>query len=319
MRVVIQRVMSRLKRKVRWLYAFCLVLGGRIDRPVAGKKGEQGRLESVPLLGFYWRCFWRGLKDRALFRNVHAYLMFIGYPRSGHSLLGSLLDAHPEIVIAHEADALRLVQAGFNRQQIYSYLLRNSRMFAASGRGWTGYNYVVSEQWQGRFERLRVIGDKKGGMSTRRLGPDPDLLGQLRKKTGVPVKVIHHIRNPYDNISTICLRANSGVKRPSSVVFDDYFSLCATVARVKKNMPPEDFYETRHELFIRQPEFYLKEICFFLGVGCEEKYLKACAAVVSPGTHKSRHEAEWDEKSIRHVAERMREFEFLAGYSFESE
>ncbi len=26
--------------------------------------------------------------------------MFIGYPRSGHSLVGSLLDAHPNIIVA---------------------------------------------------------------------------------------------------------------------------------------------------------------------------------------------------------------------------
>ena len=38
------------------------------------------------------------------FNNVKTFVMFIGYPRSGHSLIGSLLDAHPEIVIPHEYD-----------------------------------------------------------------------------------------------------------------------------------------------------------------------------------------------------------------------
>ena len=28
--------------------------------------------------------------------------MFIGYPRSSHSLVGALLDAHPQIIIPHE-------------------------------------------------------------------------------------------------------------------------------------------------------------------------------------------------------------------------
>ena len=40
-------------------------------------------------------------------QSVEAFCIFIGYPRSGHSLLGSLLDAHPEMVIAHELDVLR--------------------------------------------------------------------------------------------------------------------------------------------------------------------------------------------------------------------
>ena len=29
-------------------------------------------------------------------------MVFIGYPRSGHSLIGSLLDAHPEVIVSDE-------------------------------------------------------------------------------------------------------------------------------------------------------------------------------------------------------------------------
>jgi len=47
----------------------------------------------------------------ALFDKVRTYVMFVGYPRSGHSLIGSLLDAHPNVVIAHEMDALQFVQS----------------------------------------------------------------------------------------------------------------------------------------------------------------------------------------------------------------
>ena len=41
--------------------------------------------------------------------------MFIGYPRSGHSLIGSLLDVHPNAIVAHELDALKFVGAGFGK------------------------------------------------------------------------------------------------------------------------------------------------------------------------------------------------------------
>ena len=50
--------------------------------------------------------------DAADFEKLQAYCMFIGYPRSGHSLVGSLLDAHPNIIIAHELNALQFVVAG---------------------------------------------------------------------------------------------------------------------------------------------------------------------------------------------------------------
>jgi hypothetical protein len=39
--------------------------------------------------------------------------MFIGYLRSGHSLIASLLDAHPNAIATHELDALKFVGARF--------------------------------------------------------------------------------------------------------------------------------------------------------------------------------------------------------------
>ena len=40
---------------------------------------------------------------------MHAFCLFVGYSRSGHSLVGALLDAHPEITIAHQVNGLKLV------------------------------------------------------------------------------------------------------------------------------------------------------------------------------------------------------------------
>jgi len=82
--------------------------------------------------------------------------MFVGYPRTGHSLIGSLLDAHPRIVIAHELDALELFQWGFSQRQVFHLLLENSRKMAAAGRSHHGYSYGVPNQWQvGRDKEIQ--------------------------------------------------------------------------------------------------------------------------------------------------------------------
>src|SRR5499426_2498533 len=104
----------------------------------------------------YAMAAYRGARQSHLFREVEAYCMFIGYPRSGHTLIGSLLDAHPDMVIAQELDALRYIYAGFRRNQLYSLLLDNSFHFTTAGRKWSGYSYTVPNQWHGRFVRLRV-------------------------------------------------------------------------------------------------------------------------------------------------------------------
>ncbi len=44
--------------------------------------------------------------DPKIVNDVDTMLMFIGYPRSGHTLIGSLLDAHPNMVVANEYNIL---------------------------------------------------------------------------------------------------------------------------------------------------------------------------------------------------------------------
>jgi len=66
--------------------------------------------------------------------DLRAFCLFASYGRSGHSLVGSLLDAHPDVVIAHEANALRLVAEGTKRDELFETLLENSRRSFSRGR-----------------------------------------------------------------------------------------------------------------------------------------------------------------------------------------
>ena len=92
--------------------------------------------------------------------GVRTFCQFVGYPRSGHSLIGALLDAHPRAAIAHELNALDFLREDFTRDEILALVLENLRQWGAAGRQWQGYSYEVPGGWQGRFERLEVAGDK---------------------------------------------------------------------------------------------------------------------------------------------------------------
>ena len=82
--------------------------------------------------------------------------------------------------------ALRYVDAGFNRRQIADILVRRSRRQAMAGRvtarRLTAYDFEVPGQWQGRYQTLRVMGDSKAGMSTRR-GPRVTRLIDIRRSS----------------------------------------------------------------------------------------------------------------------------------------
>jgi len=222
------------------------------------------------------------------FSEVECFCLFVGYGRSGHSLVGSLLDAHSEIVIAHELDALRYVQRGFRRSQLYGLLLQRERAFTSVGRSWTGYDYSVPGQSQGTFRRLRVIGDKRGWMTTLRLGQRPELLDRLRRLVGVPLRVIHVTRNPYDNIATMAQRSDMSL----DAAIAQYTALSDTVAEVHGRLRPEEIIDVCYEHFVAEAPASLAALCRFLGVEATESYVTGCSSIIRP-PRQSRDDLQW--------------------------
>ncbi|GBE18379.1 hypothetical protein BMS3Abin16_00979 [archaeon BMS3Abin16] len=269
----------------------------------------------------YLPSLYGGFKNRKIFDDVTTYCMFIGYPRSGHSLIGALLDAHPEMIIAHELNTLRYILGMYNRNQIYHLLIKKSLLFALTGRKrGGGYDYNVPNQWQGTFKNLRIIGDKQGGGSTLITQTRPDILDKLRKVVGVKVKLIHVIRNPFDNITTISIRErqNNPVDRTCLKRNIDYFfTLCEVVSKTRNQVKESEFFELKHESFIKSPQSHLKGLCSFLGVEATKDYLDDCASIVYKSPHKSRFKVKWTPELIELVESKIDEYPFLKGCSYE--
>ncbi len=255
----------------------------------------------------------RSGRYRDALSGLESYCMFIGYPRSGHSLLGSLLDAHPDIVIAHELDALRFVEAGFSQEQLFYLLIERSKWFTNKGRTWYEYSYDVPNQWNGRFRLIRVIGDKKGGQSSERLARNPQLLEKLRRTLTTDLKIIHVTRNPFDNITTMSTRMSMSLQNASK----HYFWLCDSVVRAKASQDPSNWLDLRHEDLIVDPTGTLKGACAFLGQEAEDEYLSDCATLVFDSPRKTRSKVEWHKDLIEEVQERLAQYPFLYGYRFD--
>lgn len=252
-----------------------------------------------------------GLRDHAQFQSVKAYCLFVGYPRSGHSLFGSLIDAHPEAVIAHELDALRYLQAGFTRSQVYSLILGNARRHG--DRREHVYDYTVAGQWQGRHRQIAVIGDKKGGRSTRRLAQQPGLLDRLNRAVGVPVRFVHVVRNPFDNIATILARTMP--EQGLGAAIAEYLRLCHTVDQLRRRAPAA-FLDVRLESLVADPHAVVGRVCAFLGLDASAGYLDACAAIVFPSPRRTRLDAPWTPELRAEVERAVDDHDFLHGYTF---
>ena len=107
-----------------------------------------------------------------LYDGVETFVLFIGYPRSSHSLVGAILDAHPEIIIPHEYNlvgkwkSLSKVAAP-NKYSLFHELHSLSMSQAQFGiraskndtrlTGEYTYTYHVPGLWQGRYQqRIKV-------------------------------------------------------------------------------------------------------------------------------------------------------------------
>ena len=259
------------------------------------------------------RSFIDGIVQARHFRDVRRYCMFLGSGRSGHTLVGAMVNAHPHAVIAHELDALGYVDVGVNRNQLYSLILRRDRRFGRKRRINSGYSYEIPGQWAGRFEQALVMGDKRGEASTIRLEQKPWLLDRLRSTVGVPVLVIHHVRNPYDNITTEAKKAGCTLEAAAAV----HFHRARTVIEVLASIDPAHQLRTYHEDLVFEPQGTLRSIIDFLGLEPIPEHLDACVRLVFPSARKMRTSVDWPASLVESVAAQIQEFEHLRRYRFE--
>jgi hypothetical protein len=262
--------------------------------------------------------FWRSWVKSVLAQDTAAlerYCMFLGNPRSGHTLIGSLLNAHPEMVLANELDALAFIEAGYSRRQLFWLIHERDRWFARSGSRWEGYSYKVPGQWQGKYESLRVIGDKKASRSTLWLGYDPTLLDALAATVRLPMHLFHIVRNPFDNITTMARKSASG---SLDQAIDFYFGICSTVQAVESAAGAHTLVTLRHEAFIEDPPAVLAQMCAALGLDASAVYLDACAGIVFKSPNQTRTKIDWPAEAIARVNAEIEMYRFLRGYHFDS-
>jgi hypothetical protein len=256
---------------------------------------------------------WARRRYREELAAVERFLLFVGYPRSGHSIVGALLNAHRDAVVAHELDAPPLIVGGCSRDELFSRILARAYWFNMRGNR-ANYPYAVPGQWQGRFETLRVIGDKRGGSVTRALTDHPDFFERVRSLVGIPLRLVHVVRNPFDNISAISIWHDLSLEES----VDFYLSHWETTARLDELCAPAELMVLRHEELIRDSKGVVSRLLGFLELAAYPGYLEDCSRVLFDKPTQTRSRLPWTPQLVREVDRRIRPYPLLEGYSFES-
>lgn len=253
------------------------------------------------------------------FRKVHSLLVFIGYPRSGSSTLGSMLDAHKNILVAHELNILKYLKKGFDYRQIFFLLAKNSRQFTKRGRISSGYNGIIEGQYNGKAFPCYVIGDKKAGATSKMLGNHNFLLEKLVRFYPA-IKVIHLVRNPFDMIATEAYKGNNYKLE----VIEHRLNDCIELFRKKFETIDSiirqgkfDIFTLRHEDLIENPETRLTELLSWLNLEIYPGYLDAVCSHLYKKAHKSRNEVSWTNEQKIKVEDLISYYSFLENYSFD--
>lgn len=249
--------------------------------------------------------------DSNRYTDVTTFCTFIGYPRSGHSIVGSILDAHRSAVFSHRLDALRYLAVGYSPPTVYRMIEENSRRFASAGRKLTTYAYPITGQHQGRCDRPVVIGDQEAKWATLRLDRDLELLHRAITGAAPAQAFIHVVRNPFDNIATWANR----MQRSLETAAERYFALGEAVERIRAHYPGS-VLDIHHEHLVARPCDEIERLCGFLGLPVDGDYVAACAASVASSPHRSRHSRVWPMALVRDIERRSHGYGHLAGYSF---
>ena len=276
--------------------------------------------------------------------GVDKFVLFVGYQRSAHSIISSMMDAHPNMVISRGYYLVpRCVNSTRgplpkNKNAIFNALyMRSYRKAARLGCGTEkntskGYNLHVHTPWQGSFTHLRVIGDKGGGaMATifsKYYQKAKMCLQLIMNIVRVPLIVFHVVRNPFDMIATglfhtsdtnqYNMRADDlTVLKPDDnhvkAYADMIFRKATAVTRVMELMK---VVEIHAEDLVADPRKTVRGICSTLNLPCPEQYVEACYEKTYRNASKSRYNMEWSPNMLQYIESNMKNYSFFSRYLF---
>jgi hypothetical protein len=258
-----------------------------------------------------------------LLTELTSYVCFVGYSRSGGSIVAALMDAHRQLSVAHELDVFEKDDDGVrynrlrfaDRDELLDKTIDASARFADRRRGQrvredgSRYysDYRVEGGWQGRFEEPRAIGTKnavEAAMIADKFGAEP--FHALSEQATLPLRFVHVVRNPYDNIATMKrIHGDKAVGR--------YGRRIKGVVTVKEAGFP--VLDVHLDDVIDDPRRELARICEFYGVEADAAYLDACAAVVADQPSRTGKEVDWSKSDLGAIRTLIDENDWLSRYA----
>jgi hypothetical protein len=232
------------------------------------------------------------------------FLSFCGYPRSGHTLVAAILNANPNCMISNQLNI-------FNNDKVNMNYIRSYSLITGTWKPTTQVPHVPKQE-------ITVVGDKTGHRTVEILNSTPQRLGMIKSQIGVPLKWIHVVRNPFDNLTTWAkLNYENNKQRSQSQhlnnVIEKYIKLNETIARLKRS---EDVLTVRHEYVITRMHNTLEEMANFLEISFDPIWRDNVRNTVWKKPRITRRQIPWTQKQKGIVHDIINQYDWFKGYDF---
>lgn len=265
-------------------------------------------------------------------QSIRSFVMFMGFGRSGHSVVGQVLNAHPNALVADEAPIFDELGASPSMRETVDYLVRWDQAFALKGYNKDSFirknehltrlfslrgkarNFRFPGLLQGYVQLPSLLGNSKAGYTSRYIAEQPEVVSSFETAVGVPLKFICILRNPFDMIA-------SGVRRRGAS-FDEIASNFEQMAQYVESslatLVDHEVLMLRQEDFLLNVEASLERIFDFLELPLNTEYKKIVQKRLFAEPSKTRYKVPEIEENKSRIQRLIDNHQFFAGYSYQS-
>jgi hypothetical protein len=243
---------------------------------------------------------------------IHGFCLFVGYGRSGHSAVGAVLDAHPNATVSHELNAVKRFFDGVSRDVLLDEIFALAQQQAREGRfasraGGGSYRHNLLGQAKTDASGITLIGDKKGAGTAWQLERHGlDSIEDFKKYIGVPVRILHVIRNPFDMVAAGMALGREDVSRTIGIV-----------SEIRDRCIGADWCDVYYEDLVARPEEEIRRILTFLGLPVVPEHLAHSVEYLYREPHQRRFEIEWPAETRTMVEKLIVRYGYLGRYRWD--
>lgn len=237
------------------------------------------------------------------------FLSFMGYPRSGHTLVAAILNANPNVMCSNQLNLL---------SDLDNFSLDYIKQYSKNPATWK----ITTQIPHVPKQEITVVGDKTGHRNVLNINNNPQILGKFKSIVGAPIKWIHVVRNPFDNLATwgkleYEVKKKNNIKtsqeKELDIVIEEYGILNDTISKLRKS---EKVLTVNHEFVITRMHNTLEEISDFLEISFDPQWRDNVRNTVWKKPRITRNIVRWNQTQKRKIQDMIDIYPWLNGYVF---